>query len=247
MDASRINPTGIFSAVAAAVIIFMAAVLLPKILIEDKIFALSATQVTELLLALLAILFLGKGRFAEYGFRMPRPDRPMMAAIASWIPIALLSLGVGAAASLLMLSLGGSGNPLLKQLSFLQIVLFVWINSSIIEEVFTRGFLQGHLIKSMDISKKLPVIRVDYPTLISALFFSMMHLVLILSGVDFYTVAVTLLFTFTLGLIAGTQFSRTGSLLPAIGVHILANIGGVIGGIIYAVYTILTGGELPGM
>jgi len=46
---------------------------------------------------------------------------------------------------------------------------------------------------------------------------------------------------------AGYLRSSTGSLVPAIVAHFLANVGGMIGGIIYAIICILTGGSPPGM
>ncbi len=66
-----------------------------------------------------------------------------------------------------------------------------------------------------------------------------------MSGADLKTIIIILLFTFSLGLLAGHLRSRSGSLLPAIGVHMLANIGGVMGGIVYTVISIMTGGRAP--
>lgn len=241
------NPSGILTAIVAAIVIFIAAIFLPKLLFTNKIAALAATQATELILALVAVLIFGRGKFSEYGFRKSKLDLPTSTSFLRWIPAGLLALGVGAVATLIIASTGSSGNPLVRQLSFPQMILFVWIFSSTIEEIFTRGFLQGHLMRAMDIAKRVPILKVSYPTLISALFFSMMHLVIIMHGADALTVVIILIFTFTLGLIAGNQRAKTGSLFPAIGAHLLGNIGGLIGGIIYGIYIILTGGKIPGM
>ena len=146
----------------------------------------------------------------------------------------------------MILGLGGTGNPLAKGLSFPQIVLFVWIFSSIIEEVFTRGFLQGHLSVLSGKHMKLLFVRIELPVLISALFFACMHFTLLFAGVDATTMAVTFLFTFSIGLMAGYLRAKTGSLIPAIAVHMLANIGGMIGGIIYTLINYMITGKLPG-
>ncbi len=241
------NTSGILTAIVAAVIIFLVAIFLPKVLISNQITALAVTQGTELVLALLAILIIGRGKFAEYGFRKPKLDKPGLTVFMQWLLPAFIVLIVGAVASLAIAFSGGTGNPLVRQLTFPLMILFVWINSSIIEEIFTRGFLQGHLMKVMDNTVKVPILNVTYPTLISALFFSLMHLVVLMHGADAVTMVVLLLFTFTLGLLAGNQMAKTNSLIPAIGIHMLGNIGGVIGGIIYGIYTLLTGGKLPGM
>ncbi len=250
---SSVPPTGKFmpgrfmTALGAAIIIFLVAILLPKLLLTGKIVPLLTTQAAELVLSLGAIMVLGKGRFSDFGFRRPGPDHLSWSALVRWAPVALAALALGAAATGAVLITGATGNPLVKQLTFPQIVLFVWIFSSIIEEIFTRGFLQGYLASATTASVRLLFFRVDLPTLVSALFFACMHLVLLLRGADLATMVIILSFTFSLGLMAGHQRARTGSLIPAIGVHMLANIGGVIGGIVYAIVTIMTGGTLPRM
>ena len=74
-----------------------------------------------------------------------------------------------------------------------------------------------------------------------------MHLVLLLSGVDLVTIVMILLFTFSIGLMAGHYRSKTMSLIPAIVVHILANVGGMIGGVLYTLAYFLINGKLPGV
>ena len=93
---------------------------------------------------------------------------------------------------------------------------------------------------------KLLFVRIELPVLISALFFACMHFTLLFAGVDATTMAVTFLFTFSIGLMAGYLRAKTGSLIPAIAVHMLANIGGMIGGIIYTLINYMITGKLPG-
>jgi membrane protease YdiL (CAAX protease family) len=64
------------------------------------------------------------------------------------------------------------------------------------------------------------------PVLVSALFFGSMHIVLVKS-MGPAAVPVILMAVF-LGLIAARYRERTGSLLPAIIVHALFNIGGML-------------------
>jgi membrane protease YdiL (CAAX protease family) len=245
--AGQFIPGRFVTALGVAAIISLTAILLPKLLFTGKVVPLLTTQATELILSLGAIIILGKGRFADYGFRLPGPDHLSRSPLARWLPVSLGALALGAMATGAILISGVAGNPFLGQLTFPQIVLFVWIFSSIIEEVFTRGFLQGYLSTATTISVKLPFIRVGLPTLVSALFFAAIHLVLLLHGAGLATMVIILLFTFSLGLMAGHLRATTGSLIPAIGVHMLANIGGVIGGMVYAIITLMTGGTLPRM
>ncbi len=235
----------IITALAVGAFIFLIAIILPKFFISDPIAKISTTQILELALSLLAILIFGKGRFAEYGFCLPKLNSGQYAGLIKWAIFGVAALILGALATVAVLITGAVGNPIVKQLTFPQIILFIWLLSSTIEEIFTRGFLQGHLARAIDAKKKIPFLRVDVPTFISALFFASLHLSLILSGADIKTVVIILLFTFSLGLLAGQLRSKSGSLIPAIGVHMLANIGGVVGGIVYSIISIMTGGKIP--
>ncbi|MBN2433582.1 MAG: CPBP family intramembrane metalloprotease [Acidobacteria bacterium] len=216
-------------------LIFIAAVGLPKFLLSGTA-ALLATQALELVLALGAIALLGKRDFAGYGFRKAVPGTAR-----SMILPGVAALALGAAATALMVLNGGQGNPVARQLNFPQIVLFVWIFSSIIEEIFTRGFIQGNLASLSDVR----ISRLPLPVLISALFFCSMHLSLLLAGLDLVSLLIILAFTFGVGLLAGWQRYASGSLWPAVGIHFLANVGGMIGGIIVAIITVIVTGKPP--
>ncbi len=237
----------ITAALAVGVGIFMVSVVCPRFFLDSLIPRLATTQGLELLLSLLAIGLLGKGNFSEYGFRLRIEKLTPSGGAVRWLLLGVLAIALGACATLAVLITGAKGNPLLKELSFPQIVLFVWIFSSTIEEIFTRGFIQSHLASVLDSSVHVPLFKVDRATFISALFFACMHLILLVSGADYKTVVILLLFTFSVGLLAGHLRARTGSLLPAIGAHLLANMGGAVGGVLYAIYAVLTGNKLPGM
>jgi len=240
------NPRTV-TALSVAVAIFFIAVVIPKLAISGHIPALATTQGLELLLALLAIIIFGKGRFADYGFCLPKKDSASPHGSSRWVLISLTAPLLGIPASILILALGGSGNPAAKNLALPQIILFVWIFSSVIEEIFTRGFLQGHLSGLSGKYIDFRLLRIELPVLISASFFACIHLVLLMIGADAITIAVTLLFTFSIGLMAGHLRQKTGSLIPAIAVHMLANIGGMIGGIIYAIINYMITGKMPGV
>jgi len=236
----------VVTAILVAISIVLVAIILPKFLFENVIAKTATTQGLELLLSLLAIAILGRAKFADYGFCRPKVIEQPGVPKTRWVRVSLLALLLGIVASPLILGFGGSGNPLVKSLSFPQIVLFIWILSSTIEEIFTRGFLQGHLSALSGRYIKLLFFRVELPVLISALFFGCMHFVLLIAGVDWITMVVTWLFTFSIGLMAGYLRAKTGSLIPAIVVHMLANVGGMIGGIIFMILKAIITGELPG-
>jgi membrane protease YdiL (CAAX protease family) len=234
------------TALTVAVFIALAAIVVPHYVLPRGVARVALTQGVELVLSLLAIVLLGKSRFAAYGFCLPGKVAASSGSQHRWLLLSLIAPLLGMAASLIILFSGGAGNPAAKQLTFPQIILFVWILASTIEEIFTRGFLQGHLAVLSGRYVKLLFFRIELPAFISAVFFACMHLVLLTAGVDAVTMVITLLFTFSLGLLAGHLRAITGSLLPAIVAHILANIGGMIGGIIYGIISYLTTGKLPG-
>ena len=157
----------VITALLVSVAIFLIAIILPKSLFSSLVPRVATTQGLELVLSLLAIAILGKGRFAEYGFCRPH----QIAAPGNglhWGIVALFAPLLGIAASLLIVGLGGHGNSLLKSLSLPQVMLFVWLLSSTIEEMFTRGFLQGHLSVLSGKYLRLPGVRLELPVLISA-------------------------------------------------------------------------------
>jgi membrane protease YdiL (CAAX protease family) len=240
------NTPRVTTALSVAVVIFLIALVAPKVVFPGTLPRLMTTQGLELLLALLAVFVLGKGKFSEYGFCKPRASQPPSGGSTRWVRICLTAPLLGMVASPLILGLGGTGNPLVKSLNFPQIVLFIWVLSSTIEEVFTRGFLQGHLSVLSGKYVKLLFLRVELPVLISALFFACMHFSLLLAGVDATTMVVTFFFTFSIGLMAGYLRARTGSIIPAIAAHFGANVGGMIGGVIYALVSFMITGKLPG-
>jgi membrane protease YdiL (CAAX protease family) len=167
------------------------------------------------LLSVLIIILLTKGKMARYGFSKGRFR--LTGKIFLWvIPMAILSvIGFMATRS------GAEVRPGLG-LSHLQSIVFIWIYASIAEEVFTRGLLQSFLSPlvryGIDLSKKL---RLSLPVLFSGLYFGLMHIVAIEK-----MGAPVIVFAAFLGIVAGYYREKTESLMPAIIVHALFNIGG---------------------
>lgn len=147
-------------------------------------------------------------------------------------PIYARALGIGlvlgiVATSAVLLS-GATGlRPMMKNYSFGQIVLFVWGISSVSEEIFCRGTFQTLLFGSEHTAAKLGAL------LPSALLFGLMHVGLIIVGVDFPSIAILIPLLTCLGLLTAWARARSGSLYPAIVGHVAFNVGGVGGGIIY--------------
>ena len=168
-------------------------------------------------LSFMIIALLTKGRIRDYGFT--RGKFRLTAGIFLWvIPTAILSI-IGFFVS-------RSGAEIKPDFDFspLHSVIFVWIYASTCEEVFTRGLLQSFLSPlvpyGVNLSQKL---RLSLPVLFSGLYFGLMHIV----AIDKMGPPVIIL-TSLLGIVAGYYREKTDSLIPAIIIHALFNIGGML-------------------
>ena len=159
-----------------------------------------------------------------------------------WRRTVLTGLALGGAASLLILLLGGSGmQAAVGAMKFWQILLFVWIASTISEEIFTRGWAQG----ALDRWRGVRFGGYSLPVITAAVLFGSMHATLVSRGVDVLTTVIVVGSATLLGLIAGKLRERHGGLAPAIAVHMSFNVGGAIGGMLYVLgYRAITG-KLP--
>lgn len=185
----------------------------------------------------IAIMAISGRSLAEFGFRRARGVR--------WVRVILLGLCVGAVGTLLVILSPARGmNP---GGAFWQIVLGIWIYSSVTEEIHARGLVQGLLDGFRYQTVSVLGLRLSVPVLTGGLLFATLHAPLLLTGVDALTVAIIVVFTFVVGTAAGVLRERHGSLLPAIAIHVAANVGGFFGAVIYAVIHVLVCGEPPEM
>ena len=81
----------------------------------------------------------------------------------------------------------------------------------------------------------------------SAILFGSMHLSLLWIGADLWTVAIIVACTSLLGWAAAVARHQSGSLIPAILVHVLFNVGGFIAALIYTIVTVTRTGKPPVM
>lgn len=169
------------------------------------------------ILSVLIALILTKGKLRDYGFT--KGKFRLTGKIFLWvIPMAILSV-IG-----FLASRSGEDVKGILDLSHLQSIVFVWIYASTCEEIFTRGLLQSFLAPlakyGFNLFKRW---RLSLPVLFSGLFFGMMHIV----AIDKMGPPV-IVFTSILGIIAGYYREKTESLIPAIIIHALFNIGGML-------------------
>ncbi len=193
------------------------------------------SQVTYLVLSLCLIAVLSGWSFETYGFERARAGKVLKPAVISIIiSFVLIVLSLIA----LMATGGppggedqqpGTGSRLLKQ------ILSIWILASICEEVFNRGLVLGFLSPLAAYGVRFGKWRITLPVAISAVGFGIGHLCL-LGAMDTRLVAFAVINATILGFIAGYHREKTGSLLPAVAVHMTFNI---VGGTISLILTSL--------
>lgn len=180
------------------------------------------THTLILLLSLAAMMWLSKGKLSQYGLTVG--TFRFSAKYLLWLlPTAVISI---------FETIGSRGDPTpTSSLPFspLTVVLFVWIYASISEEIFVRGLVQSYLSLFSQYRIKMPNQRsISFAVCFGAVFFGLMHVVLWprLGPAALVPIA----FATLLGFIAGYYREATGSVLPAIVIHALFNIGGTVPG-----------------
>jgi membrane protease YdiL (CAAX protease family) len=194
------------------------------------------TQITLLIVSLLLIFVLGRGELTTYGLRFISA-RMMVKPLLTSVIVSLLLLVPGLA--IVMRSDPGSMGPEVPGMgmNLLKLILSVWVLASICEEFLFRGLLQGVLeplkVHGISIFHR----HISVPVVVCALGFGLGHLILLgkLSPpmVTFIVINATIL-----GLIAGYHRETTGSIVPAIVVHIAFNVVG--GGVPMLLMRIMT-------
>lgn len=177
------------------------------------------------LVSLMLISIISKGRLSSYSIQLGRDYR--------WTPMIIQGLAAGAVFAVMLNVIPVSSNALLPDYSFAQTVIFVWLYASISEEVLTRGLIQGFLTPLTKYGISIYGLRISLPILVGALFFGLMHLGLLTTGVDLLPVMILVASATVLGVIAGYHCEQTGSLIPAIIVHMFGNIGGYCTGLFW--------------
>lgn len=110
-----------------------------------------------------------------------------------------------------------SQNPLL-------LIVSTIILAPLGEELLFRGFLQNMLEGWKNHILRLPMFKLSLPVIISAVMFSLFHLILFTSGMGTSRVFLTLISSFFVGIVAGYFQEKHENFIYAVLVHISANI-----------------------
>lgn len=116
----------------------------------------------------------------DYRIAMPKFKQVLKPIIIGFVTSLVINLAIG----ILTIVLTGKANahPAVAKESVLQFFLFTFILASVAEEFLFRGFLQNYLKPFSDKGFKLFRRRISLPVLVSAVAFSLAHLILLVSG-----------------------------------------------------------------
>ncbi len=187
------------------------------------------------LVALFVWKLLGR-HFSEMGWRRAGCwNRSYLA----WYALAAAAM---MAASVVMIFLGLL-HPVAAKMSFLQIVLVVWILSSVSEEVYVRGLVQSWVAGRDDANGANAIFK---PSVVSsALLFASMHVPLMWSPIGVKGGLTIVLATLGVGFACAVLRAKSCSLWPAIACHIIGNVAGLPGGILGVILYLLVHGRRP--
>lgn len=148
----------------------------------------------------------------------------------------VLTLVINVLFNVIIMASGGKvvTHPVAARMNFGQTFLLVFLLASIAEEFLCRGFLQNALSTLKDKGIKVFGIRLSLPVIISAVFFGLMHLILLMSHPGFAFVARILTFTTVLGLLAGYYQEKYDNFSYAVIVHMAGNLLGLFGALMTA-------------
>jgi len=217
--------------VAGAAIVYLAVFVIPflqpfKGIVQSMPMSYGdMTQAIYFVVSLALMIILSRGKLYEYGFRLVA-FKPLLKAVLISIPVMLVLMVIMMISVMLSGVMPGSYGPVGQMgMSLNKAIISVWLIASTCEELFFRGLLYGFLAPLKEKGFSLFRIQISLPVTVCALMFGLGHLCL-LSMMPGVMVANIVVATTICGFIAGYFREQTGSLIPAIAVHMTFNIVG---------------------
>ncbi|MBU1936809.1 CPBP family intramembrane metalloprotease [bacterium] len=190
-------------------------------------------QSFEVLTALILMIVINRGvDFNKYGFRLSGNLNIWKSVLYSPI-LFVISLVIGGVFAGVITAIAGPTPTYdFGDMTLFETIIKVWLLASIGEEIVFRGLILTYLSSRIYTSFSLFRIRITHATVLAAIFFSLAHFMLLTKGAGAAQMAFIAAMTFILGLGAGYFREKTGSLVPAIIMHVLFNVFGHIMGTI---------------
>jgi membrane protease YdiL (CAAX protease family) len=157
---------------------------------------------------------------------------------ARWFVLAAVAM-MAASVTMILLEVR---HPIASQMSFLQIVVVIWLGSSFSEEVYVRGLVQSWIANG---DEETTTSIFAPPSVSSALLFASMHVPLLWSSAGVAGGLTLVVATLFVGWACAVLRARSKSLWPAIACHAFGNLAGLPGGILGTILYRLAYGRFP--
>ena len=194
----------------------------------------AALKGSMIVVALIAWTMLGRP-FRAMGWR--KPDWRNRAHVV-WFAVAIVTMMATSAVMILL----KSQHPLAAKLTFLQLIVVIWLLSSFSEEIYVRGLVQSWISEHDDPNRN----SILTPAIgSSALVFAAMHVPLIWTPAGLeggLTISTAMLF---LGWACAALRARSASLWSAIACHIVGNVAGLPGSFVGIILYRAIYGDFP--
>ncbi|MBD3348930.1 MAG: CPBP family intramembrane metalloprotease [Candidatus Eisenbacteria bacterium] len=166
---------------------------------------------------------LSRGKLSAYGFRgaaLGQLARALVAGVIAAFAVHALRIAVSSAFPRM------GGHPSAAGASFAHIVITIWILASTSEEVLHRGLIQSFLSPLGNRGITVLGVRLTLPAIAAGVLFGATHIMLLTVGAQGIYVGFIVGSAVVLGIVAGYWREKTGSLVPAVLVHMLFNVTG---------------------
>jgi len=198
-------------------VIALLVILLSDIIAVEIIGIPALTGLLQIVICLLAIYILSRGKFGEYGFRGARSaSYPVL---FLWVLLIHILLRI----SLRIFGIDEGEHPLQEQGLF-YIITQALILAPLTEELIFRGLVQSYLKPYKQAGFRVFRVFFSYPVLFATLLFTLSHLPMVLRSMGLYAGLPVLLSALFYGLLFGYYREKYNSLLPAIIGHFAANL-----------------------
>ncbi len=188
----------------------------------------SLSHSTMLILSLIVIsIFKGEVNYKISFPKFKRIFKPIIFAILAMIITNSIMLSITK-----LLGAKPEEHFAIKTMTPMQIFIFIFIYASIVEEVLFRGFLMNFLSPLK--TKKITILKrnISLPVILAAFLFGLSHLILITSGAGIFFLIRVVVFTTTLGIVAGYYQEKYDNNIYAIITHMSANFVGFMGSLL---------------
>ena len=200
--------------------------------LENNFFPNSlVTHSTMLALSVIAIFYFNKFDFFIFPFKKVKLKYYFYGILISLLGFIIAQVLATVFLNIfgLPMTTNGKAHPLMAELNPLQIFLFIFIYASICEEFLYRGLAQNFFKPLQEIGIRINKnVFISLPVLLCGVLFSMSHLILLTTNTGLITLINVLIMTWIIGTIAGYFQEKHQNILPAIVIHMTANLPGLI-------------------